>query len=317
MKILYLFLLIVLIAALLTCIISLICFYIAFYVPPKKPADPEVYSIPEGEIYEPFREQLVAWIKETRALPCQEFTVTSFDGLTLHGKYYEYAPGAPIELMFHGYRGNAERDLGGGVQRCFTLKRNVLIVDQRTSGSSQGHVISFGINESKDCLTWIDFLISHFGPDVKIILTGISMGASTVMIAAGKPLPDNVISILADCGFTSARDIIKKTIREMHLPDDLLYPFVKLGARIFGRFDLEETSSIEAMRNCCKPIIFIHGEADDFVPCEMSHQNYEACTAPKVLLTVPAAGHGLSYLIDREAYFKTLREFSAKHGLDT
>lgn len=310
MKLLFIALGIVLFILVFALIASFICFYMAFYAPRRKPANPEEYSIPEGDIYEPFREQMIAWIKETRTLPHEDFSITSFDGLKLCGKYYEYEPGAPIELMFHGYRGNAERDLGGGVQRCFTLKRNVLLVDQRTSGNSEGHVISFGINESRDCLSWIDFLIEHFGKDVKIILTGISMGASTVMTAAGKPLPDNVICILADCGYSSAKDIIKKCIRDMHLPAELLYPFVKLGARLFGHFDLEETSPIEAMKKCTKPIIFIHGEGDDFVPCEMSRQCYEACVSPKVILTVPDAGHGLGYLVGRDSYFETLIKFS-------
>lgn len=300
----------------LTLLLSFFCFYIAFYAPRKKQEDPEVCSVPEGEIYEPYHEQMIGWIKEARALPQEDVFITSFDGLTLHGKYYECAPGAPIELMFHGYRGTAERDLSGGVQRCFKLKRNVLIVDQRTSGQSQGHVISFGINESKDCLSWIDFLISRFGKDVRIILTGISMGASTVMIAAGYDLPKNVISILADCGYTSARDIIKKVMRQLKLPADLLYPFVKLGARLYGHFNLEETSPIEAMKKCTKPIIFIHGEADDFVPCEMSRQNYSACASPKTILTVPGAGHGLGYLMDTEGYFRTLEEFAKRCKLE-
>lgn len=314
---LFVLILVLLFLTLATLLISYICFRIAFYASRKEPANPEEYSIPEGKIYEPFRDQMITWMKETRSLPHQEFEITSFDGLTLHGNYYEYAPGAPIELMFHGYRGSAERDLGGGVQRCFKLGRNILLVDQRTSGRSGGQVISFGINEARDCHSWIDFLISHFGKDVKIVLTGISMGAATVMIAAGSPLPENVVGVLADCGYTSAKDIIKKTIREMKLPPTLAYPFVKLGARLYGHFDLDETSPIEAMKNCQRPIIFIHGEADDFVPCDMSIRNYEACTAPKTILTVPGAGHGLAYLMGREDYFKTLLAFSNKHIIET
>ena len=157
---------------------------------------------------------MVAWMKEARKLVTEEFSIVSFDGLRLYGKFYEYEPDAPIELMFHGYRGSAERDLCGGVQRCFALGRSCLIVDQRTSEKSEGHVISFGINERRDCRAWVDFAVEHFGPDVKIVLTGISMGAATVMMAAGEPLPANVIGVLADCGYTSAKDIIKKVIRQ-------------------------------------------------------------------------------------------------------
>lgn len=292
---------------------SFICFWMAFYVPNRKPVDKNSFDLPPGKIYEPFRDTMVSWMKETRALPHEEVSIVSFDGLTLRGKYYEYSPDAPIELMLHGYRGTSERDLCGGVQRCFALERNVLIVDLRACGNSEGHVISFGVNESRDCLDWIAFILKRFGPQSRIILTGISMGASTVMMTAAKPLPPNVIGILADCGYSSARDIIQKVIRQLKLPASLLYPFVKLGARLYGGFDLEETPPVKAMENCPVPVIFVHGENDDFVPCEMSHQNYEACTAPKILLTVPGAGHGLAYLVDQQKYLETVTSFSEQY----
>ena len=301
-------LLILLAAAVL--IASFVCFRIAFFVKPEDKIPAEEYPIPEGEIYEPFREQMVAWIKEVRSLPHEDMTITSFDGLKLRGKYYEFAPGTPVEIMFHGYRGNAERDMCGGVQRCFSLGRSALIVDQRGCGNSEGNVISFGINEVRDCLAWLDHAIRRFGPDVKIILTGISMGASTVMIAAGEALPENVIGILADCGFTSAEDIMKVVIRDkMHLPPNLSYPFVKLGAKLFGHFDLDSRSAIDAMADAKVPVIFYHGEADDFVPCDMSRRNFEACTSRKRLVTIPRAGHGLCYLADPERYLKELDNF--------
>lgn len=313
MKILYYLIAIAVCVAILILLTAYICFRMAFYVPRKKSMNSEEFDLPHGKIYEPYYEQMITWTKETRAMSHEKFTITSFDGLKLSGKYYECKPGYPMELMFHGYRGNSERDLSGAVQRCFLLNRNVLVVDQRTSGNSEGNVISFGINESKDCLSWVNFAVEHFGPDVKIILTGISMGASTVMMAAGMELPPNVIGVLADCGYTSAKEIIKKVIHEMKLPENLLYPFVKLGARIYGHFDLEESSPLEAMKKCRIPIIFIHGESDDFVPCEMSRANYEACVAPKRLFTVADAGHGLSYLLDNDGYFKTVREFSNQY----
>lgn len=288
--------------------ISYICYRMAFYAPKRQPMG-DTIEIPEGEIYEVFRAPMEAWAKEVRAMPREEMSITSFDGLTLYGNYYEYAPGAPIELMFHGYRGSAERDLPGGVQRCFRVGHSALIVDQRCSGKSGGHTITFGIKEHKDCLAWVDFMLRRFGPDVKIILTGISMGASTVLMAGGCDLPPNVIGILADCGYSSAKDIIKIVIKKMGLPATLSYPFVKLGARLFGGFDLEETSPEEMVRRCKVPVIFYHGESDDFVPCHMSRINYEACASRKRLVTVPGAGHGLSYPVDQERYLKELRDF--------
>lgn len=288
---------------------AFICFYMAFFVPKHGPVAPDDYTIPDGEIYEPFREQMVGWMKEVRAMPHQDFFITSFDGKRLHGRYYEYAPGAPIELMFHGYRGNGDRDLCGGVQRCFLLGRSCLLVDQRGAGESDGHVITFGIKEHRDCHAWIDFMVQHFGQDVKIILTGISMGATTVLMAAGSPLPRQVKGVLADCGFSSGKAIIQKVILQLHLSAKLLYPFVRLGARLFGGFDLEGYSAFDAVKTASVPIIFFHGETDDFVPYEMSKENFDACASRKMLVTTPGAGHGLCYPVDPEGYLQALRDF--------
>ena len=295
--------------ALAVTVTSYICYRMAFYAPGNE-LPPEEYPLPQGEIYLPYRDSFIRWIDEVRKLPCREFTITSFDGLPLHAKFYEYAPGAPIELMFHGYRGNAESDLCGGVQRCFSLGHSAFIVDQRACGKSGGNVISFGVNESKDCQSWLELMAEEFGPDARIILTGISMGASTVLMAGGSPLPKTVVGILADCGFTSAKDIIQVVIGNMKLPPKLAYPFVKLGSRLFGGFDLEERPAIEAVKHCTVPVIFFHGEDDDFVPCSMSRENYEACASSKKrLVTVPGAGHGLCYVIAPEKYLQEMRDF--------
>ena len=300
---------IVLSLAVLFFLLTYICFRIVFYVPSNKKENAEEYPLPTGKIYEPYYPDMIRWIKEARGFYCEDFTIQSFDGLKRHGKYYEYQPGAPIEIMFHGYRGSAERDLSGGIQRCRTLGRNTLLIDQRTNCGSEGNVISFGINEHRDCLAWVDFTVKHFGPDVKIILTGISMGATTVLMAAGKPLPPQVIGVLADCGFSSAKEIIKKCVRQLHLPADALYPFIRSSAKIFGHFDPEEYSAMEAMKTCQVPVFFLHGEDDDFVPCDMTRALYEACPTRKQLLTVPGAGHGLGYLVDTEGYLRAVSEF--------
>lgn len=293
-------------------LLSYVCFRLTFYVTAKQKKPADEYPIPKGRIYEPWRDMMINWIKETRALPYREFSIQSKDGLTLRAKYYEYAPGATIELMLHGYRGNAERDLCGGVQRCFALGHSAFVIDQRACGNSDGRVITFGIREHQDCLKWVDLLIQEFGSDVKIILTGISMGASTVLMAAGQPLPKNVVGVLADCGFTSAKEIIKIVIRKLRLPQNLAYPFVKLGALIYGGFRLEKDSAISAAARCKVPVIFYHGETDNFVPCYMSKENFDACTSKKELVTIPDAGHGLCYPVDHEKYLSTLKNFFAE-----
>ncbi len=296
--------------ALLFLLVLWICFSLTFFVFKKQVYGPDDYDIPPGAAYEPYRDTMIAWMKEVRAVPYEEMRIMSFDGLSLYGRYYECQKGAPIELMMHGYRGAAERDLCGGVQRAFALGRNALIVDQRASGRSGGHVITFGVNESRDCVMWAEHLAKRFGEDVPIILTGISMGAATVMMAAGKPLPKNVIGLLADCGYTSAKEIICKVVREdVKLPPKLLYPLIKLSAKWFGGFDLEEQPPIEVMKCCPLPIIFIHGDTDAFVPCDMSVRNHEVCTAKKKLVIVKGADHGLSYMLDREEYLRQLKDF--------
>lgn len=317
MKTLFIILGIALFLALLILLTSYICFRIVFYVPRKHEMPSDELPVPEDPLYEPYHDLMRKWIQEARDFDSEDFYIKSHDGLTLHGKYFEYAPGATTEIMFHGYRGSAERDLSGGIQRCFALGRNVLVVDQRTSCGSEGNVISFGINEHRDCLAWVDFVVNHFGPDVKIVLTGISMGASTVLMASGKPLPPNVVGVLADCGFSSPKEIIKKCSRDMKIPANLIYPFIKLGAKLFGHFDLEEYTPLEAMKTSKIPIIFFHGEDDDFVPCHMSQDVYDACTSPKQIVTIPKAGHGLVYLVDNDCYFKSVVEFFSANGVPT
>ena len=295
---------------------SYICFFLAFYVPEKEKLPKTEFDLPKGKIYEPYAQDMIRWMKEVRAMPHEELQITSFDGLILRGKYYEYAPGAPIELMFHGYRGTAERDLCGGVQRCFRLGHSALLVEQRAANRSQGNVITFGVNEHRDCLAWVELAEKRFGPDAKIILCGISMGATTVLMAAGKELPKCIVGVLADCGFSSGKEIICKVIRQLKLPAKLLFPFVSLGAKLYGGFRIEQSDAAKAMENCRLPVLFFHGLDDDYVPWQMSQKNYDACTAQKKLVLVPGAGHGLAYLLDPPGYLAAVREFEAHWGIE-
>ena len=294
-------------------LISAICFLKIFYSPKRRPRAEDDFDLPDGKEYEALYSQMIEWTKQSRATPHRKVSIKTFDGLTLRGRYYEISPDAPIEIMMHGYQGNIERDLSGGIFRAMNIGHNVLIYDHRGSGNSDGRVITFGINESKDCRRWIDFVLKEINPDARIILSGVSMGGATAMITAGfEDLPENVVGIVADCGYTSAKDIIKKVMRDMKLPPDLLYPFVQLGARLFGRFNIDEFSPIEQVKKAKMPIIFVHGDEDDFVPIEMSEKNYEACGSKvKKFLVIKGAAHGLAYPVAREEYLKELKEFFA------
>lgn len=293
-------------------IIAYICFYKTFYSPSrdkkKKKDDLSVRRV--SHVLMPFRSVIGGWKAEVAKLSYKEVTITSFDGLKLVGRYYEKEKGAPVEIFFHGYRGNIERDMDGGILRCLSRGRNALAVDHRASGRSEGRVITFGVNESRDCLSWVDFVINSIDKDAKIILTGISMGAATVMTAAGKEdLPENVVAVLADCGYTSPKEIIMATIKDMKLPPKILYPFVKLGGKLYGHFDIDEVSPIESVAKAKVPIIFIHGDVDDFVPHEMGVRNYEACTSQKRFVTIEGAGHAAAFLVDPELYLSEIEGF--------
>ena len=305
----YILLIILLILLILFLGLTYLCFLLTFKVNRKKESKKDQFELPPGDIYLEFKDVILDAMKKAKTLEHQDFYINSFDGLKLHATYYECQKGAPLEILFHGYRGNALRDLSNGIERCFKLNHNALIVDQRTSGESEGNVITFGINEHKDCLKWIDFAINHFGEDIKIIITGVSMGAATVVMASGYDLPSNVIGVLADCGYDSPKNIITKVIKQIHLPVFIFYPIIKLSAKLFGKFDLEEVSSLEAIKRSKLPIIFFHGDTDTLVPCSMSENLYNNYSNEKRLVIIQNAGHGLSYLVDADKYLNALREF--------
>ena len=304
----YIVLIIIVSIILLVLLTCYICFRMCFYSNVKVKENGDI-NLPNDEIYQTHKELITKDIMDARKMNYKKVSIKSYDGLTLVGKYYENFKDATIEIMFHGYRGSGERDLSTGIRRAKECGRNALIIEQRAGGYSEGHVITFGVKERYDVISWINYVIETFGKDVKIILTGISMGAATVVNASAFDLPNNVIGILADCGYDSAKEMIKKTIREMKLPDKLLYPFVKLSAKIYGGFNLEEISPIEAIKKCKVPIIFIHGDADNLVPCYMSENLYDACNSKKQIVKINNAGHGISYLIDPITYVNSLNEF--------
>jgi fermentation-respiration switch protein FrsA (DUF1100 family) len=295
---------------------AFICFMRVFYFKSRKPLGEDEFELPVGDIYEVFREDMINWIRQARSMLHEDVEIESYDGLKLRGRYYEYAPGAPMEILFHGYEGNSERDLSGGIERCFALGRNALLVDQRGSGRSDGHITTFGIKERKDCKKWVEFAVERFGPDVRIGITGVSMGAATVIMASAEDLPDNVKFVLADCGYSSAKAILLKVIGEIGLPANTVYFFVRLGARIFGGFDPEETSPLEAARLGKRDIIFVHGDTDAFVPFDMSREMFDACNSKrKRLISIPNAGHGLAYPVGRKEYIDALKEIEKDWNL--
>jgi len=252
-----------------------------------------------------------ALIDKLNARPYERVSVTSFDGLRLAGRYYHIRDGAPLAILCHGYRGTPSRDLCGGADICFAAGYNVLLIEQRAHCSSEGHTISFGVNERHDCLTWTQYAVKRFGPDVRLLLIGISMGASSVLMASELPLPENVRGIIADCPFTSPKAIILDVARRRGFPA-AVWPAVKLAARLYSDFPLNGADAADAVRHAKVPILLIHGEADTFVPCAMGREIAAANPEKIELHTFPGAAHGLSYLADTERYIRIVLEFCGR-----
>lgn len=280
-----------------------ICFYVAkdhFEDPYEKVDNPQFQAV---------QHLLDNSTRIMERTECEDVYIQSHDGLTLHGRFYDVAEGAPVIIVFHGYRSSALRDCAGGFSLGLKLGYNVLAVDQRALGKSTGHVISFGIRERYDCLKWIEYAKSRFGEDVPIILCGISMGAATILMSASLDLPQNVRGIMADCPFSSPAAIIRKVCKDIGYPPALAFPFLWLGALIYGGFRLCSCDAISAVKNTDIPILLIHGADDRFVPCRMSEEIYENCKDHAQLHIFPDAGHGLSYIIDHVRYEEICLKF--------
>lgn len=275
-------------------------------IDPRKPdTDPQYY---------PLQERLMAQVDLADGLPYEDVWTRSRDGLKLHGRYYEVEPGAPVQIQFHGYRGSPLRDFCAGLPMALELGCNVLLIDERAHGKSEGKCLTFGVLEREDCLCWVDFIRQRCGQDTPVVIYGVSMGAATVMMAA-KLVPENVRGIIADCGYDSPKNILIEVMSGVGFPPKLFYPLIRLGGRLYGGFDVEAASAETALAGSTVPILFIHGEDDRFVPCRMSQRNYAACTAPKTLVTIPGAAHAVSSIVDPVAYRSAMERFLAEIGV--
>ncbi len=276
-----------------------------------------VNKTPEQETdysaYKEYKDDIQALLEHMESLPYEWVTTKSYDGLQLWGRYFASRPGAPLVILFHGYRSSVKRDCVGGIKLCHALGYNVLAVDQRAHQRSEGHALTFGVKERRDALSWTQFAQKEWGKDYPIFLYGVSMGAATVMMAADLPLPEEVKGIIADCGYNSPRDIIRTVCGYNHWPIGPAYFLARVAAIVFGNFDPESASAEKALSKTKIPLLLIHGDEDDFVPYPMSGICYQACASEKEFLTVHGARHAISYLVDTPLYEKTVTDFFKKH----
>ena len=283
-------------------------FIFTFFNPPKLRKDD--YFLPEGHTAEPYKDKIYELINKAKELPCEEVHVKSFDGYKLRGRYYHSAEVAPLIICCHGYRSTAFKDFSGGLLYLHERGFNVLLIDERAHGESEGSVITFGINERQDVLEWARWARKRFGP-VPMYLFGISMGAATVLLASELDFPNNLRGIIADCPYSSPRKIIVNTAAGMHIPAWTLI-FARIGARLLGGFKLSDIDASDCVKNTKVPILIIHGDADSFVPPYMSEGPAEANPEMVKRITIKGADHALSFIVDPEKYKAAVEEFFAR-----
>ena len=278
------------------------------------------------QYYDEIQEGIV-WISQQEA---EDIYIQSEDGLKLHARLMDQSGAKGTVLMFHGYRTHPEVDFSASSYVYYECGNRIVHIDQRAAGESEGKYIGFGVLESRDCCLWAQYIANRFGTDQKIILAGLSMGASTVLMATAHhedrrvrincsleepmevsmTLPKNVTGIVADSAFSSPYDIIKKRIRTTyHCNGRLLTIAIGIWSRMLAHYSLKELSVPDVMKHNTIPVLLVHGTEDSNVPVEMTVKIAENCQAPKQVLLVKGAEHGTGYLVDNEAYKKALQEF--------
>ncbi len=232
----------------------------------------------------------------------------SFDGLTLYARYFDNSSDKSI-ILFHGYRSSAARDFSCAVGMYKSFGFNVFLCDQRSHGRSEGRLITFGVKEKHDAVSWCEFISEKYSPK-QIVLGGMSMGATTVLLSLGQKLPQTIKAVIADCGFSSPVAIIKKVARQsFKINATVFLPFLDLYCRLFGNFSIYKNDTCDAISKTNIPIMLIHGKDDGFVPCEMSKEAYKYANKKSKLLIVDKADHGLSYLVDTKLVENEIKNF--------
>ena len=262
----------------------------------------EIKKTPYGKYYE----HIISshqWLQDHNA---QNVYIRSDDGLKLHAFWIPAENAKGTVLFAHGYRSTMLVDFGLAFDLYHRLGMNLLVPEQRCHGQSEGRFITFGVKESRDMVCWIKHHNEAYGA-YPLVLSGLSMGAATMLYLADKPLPDNVKGIIADCGFTSPKEILSSVFKKtIHLPAGPTLWVTDIAARLFAGFSLDQEDTRRSMAKAKLPVLLVHGLDDDFVPCEMTKQAYDACTGPKELLLVKDAGHGVSFLVAKEKYIQTI-----------
>lgn len=277
---------------------------------PKAPKGVE-RIIAGGKIERDFLEAMEKASEKLAAEDSETVKISAHDGITVVGHIVRADRPKRILIAMHGWRSSWHRDFGLISDFFCDSGCTVLYAEQRGQGESGGESMGFGLTERYDCRDWANYVAERFGKNIPIYLCGVSMGAATVMMASELDMPENVSGILADCGFTSPDEIWRHVMNNnMHIHySGLMEAVANEICRKKTEFGASDISTVDALKKTGIPVFFAHGTDDTFVPVTMTYENYKACAAPKKLLIVPGADHGMSYYVEKENYERALREF--------
>ncbi len=252
------------------------------------------------------------WCRQQHMQDCY---MESVDGLLLHACYLPAKNPKRFVLLSHGYKGSGFGDFAYMARFLHEHNCNLLFIDQRCCGESQGEYITFGAMEQYDVQRWAYYMARRNRERLPIYLYGESMGASSVLMASGRRLPREVRGLIADCGFRSMRGQFQDMAANwFHLKwVGLLLLRLELFCAIFAGFRMKEADTAEAMRTNQRPVLFFHGEDDTYVDPKNTRINYSLCRSPKELVLVRGARHLCSAYADPERYRKKVLEFFEKY----
>lgn len=253
-----------------------------------------------------------AWCREQNMQDCY---IRSVDGLLLHGLYLPAENAKRYVLLCHGYKGSGFGDFAYTARFLHENNCNLLFIDERCCGESEGEFITFGAREQYDVQKWTYYIAERNREKLPVYLYGESMGAAAVLMASGHKLPQEVRGLVADCGFRSMRGQLKDMAANwFHLNwVELLLFRVDLFCRFLAGFGMKEADTTKAMSTNKRPVLFFHGGKDTYVDPGNSKYNYSLCQAPKELVIIPEARHLCSAYENPELYRKKILSFFQKY----
>lgn len=245
--------------------------------------------------------------------PLEKVSLKTPDGATLRGQILEpKEKNGTLILACHGCRSSGFGEFCFMAPSLYKKGYTLLLPDHRGCGESDGKYMGFGTFESEDTLLWIDFLKERF-PNMPIFLLGVSMGAATVLMMSDKVEDSAIRGIIADCSYTSAWDEFSYQMKtSFHLPEFPILPIVDGFCKRFCHYSFRDAAPIEHVKHAKKPILFIHGDKDDYVPFYMEKELFDACSTEKWYCVVEGAVHARSYYTNAEAYEQALEAFIKK-----